>query len=56
VENTSNIQPSRGSDTLLDAREIKGQVGEEGGIPTFLLVNEIARLWAQKEIEDYPSA
>jgi len=56
MEGISIIQPSRGSETLLDGREIKGEVGEEGGVPTFLLVDEIARLWAQKEIEDYPCA
>ena len=43
-------------ETFLTGRQIGGRVGGKGGIPTFLLLDVIAKLWTEKEIENYPSA
>ena len=36
--------------------QISGRVGDKGGIPTFLLLDVIAKAWTQKEIQTYPCA
>ena len=43
-------------ETFLTGLQIGGRVGEKGGIPTFLLLDVIAKLWTQKEIQTYPCA
>ena len=44
------------NETFLTGLQIGGRVGEKGGIPTFLLLDVIAKLWTQKEIQTYPCA
>lgn len=43
-------------DSLLTGVQISGAVGPAVGIPTHLLAEVIAKLWAAKEAATYPSA
>ena len=43
-------------DTFLTGVQISGAVGPAVGIPTFMLAEVIAKLWAAKEAATYPCA
>jgi len=41
-------------ESFLTGLVIRVEVGDKGGIPTFLLQEEIVRQWTAKEIQTYP--